>query len=307
MPEDAKIWGDLNQHRQHHEGGNQQIINQIENNLILPNSSDFVKNFQSIIYLSQLNQAMTYKTASELFRRNMHNTDKNCMGTMYWQLNDVWQAPTWSSIEFSGKWKLAHYFVQNAYKPLLISPILNETHLNIFAISDLNSIVYNNFSLKVYLFESFTPQINLNINFEMNALESKIVKTFSLDSFLKKSNCEAKKCLIETALSNESSEKNFMLMNNKIVSTDLFPTNVRVVHIERLNSKSFSIQIDSDAIALFVYLDMNTTMFYGSFSNNGFHMTEPSVNVLYQVYNSDSIQVYDIKKYLTLTSLFDIY
>ena len=307
MPQEANYWSDLNQHRQHHEGGNQQIINQIENNLILPNSSDFVENFQSLIYLSQLNQAMTYKTASELFRRNMHNSDKNCMGTMYWQLNDVWQAPTWSSIEFSGKWKLAHYFIQNAYKQLLISPILNETHLNIYAVSDLNSIVYNNFSLKVFSFESFLPQISLKVNFQLNALESKIVQSFSLDSFLSKSNCESKKCFVETVLSDETTGKNFMLMNNRIVSTDLKPTNIRIDHIEKLDLKSFSIQINSDSIALFVYLDINTTLFYGSFSNNGFQMTEPSVTVLYQVHNIDSIQSDDIKKYLTVTSLFDIY
>ncbi|VDM18274.1 unnamed protein product [Hydatigera taeniaeformis] len=31
------------------------------------------------------------------------------MGHLYWQLNDVWAAPTWSTIDASGQWKIAHY------------------------------------------------------------------------------------------------------------------------------------------------------------------------------------------------------
>ena len=111
MPEDADMFSDLNQHRQHHTDGNQQIIDEIQNNLKLPNSNDSVENFKSIIYLSQINQAMSLKTGTEFFRRNKNRIDPKtgngmCMGTMYWQFNDVWQAPTWSTIEFSCKWKL---------------------------------------------------------------------------------------------------------------------------------------------------------------------------------------------------------
>ncbi|XP_074621741.1 beta-mannosidase-like [Acropora palmata] len=28
------------------------------------------------------------------------------MGTIYWQLNSIWQAPTWSSLEYGGRWKV---------------------------------------------------------------------------------------------------------------------------------------------------------------------------------------------------------
>ncbi len=42
------------------------------------------------------------------------------MGLMYWQLNDIWQAPTWSTIEYGLKWKMAHYYVRQMYAPIYV-------------------------------------------------------------------------------------------------------------------------------------------------------------------------------------------
>lgn len=45
---------------------------------------------------------MSTKTETEKYRRDRNKlTDDNkgqTMGAMYWQLNDVWPAPSWSSI-----------------------------------------------------------------------------------------------------------------------------------------------------------------------------------------------------------------
>ena len=50
----------------------------------------------------QIDQAMTIQTESELLRRSQSDLneqgDGHTMGALYWQLNDIWQAPTWSSI-----------------------------------------------------------------------------------------------------------------------------------------------------------------------------------------------------------------
>lgn len=68
-PRDADFFGDLNTHRQHHENGNKEIREEIENNLKMPSDSmEPMKKLQAIIYLSQINQAMHYKTAIEVFR-----------------------------------------------------------------------------------------------------------------------------------------------------------------------------------------------------------------------------------------------
>ena len=45
------------------------------------------------------------------------------MGILYWQLNDVWQGPSWSSIEVDGTPKLVHHAVRRAFAPLLLSAV----------------------------------------------------------------------------------------------------------------------------------------------------------------------------------------
>ncbi|MBP5540460.1 MAG: hypothetical protein J6X88_02310 [Bacteroidales bacterium] len=39
----------------------------------------------------------------------------NCMGTLYWQLNDCWPVASWSSIDYYGNWKALHYRVRELF------------------------------------------------------------------------------------------------------------------------------------------------------------------------------------------------
>jgi beta-mannosidase len=56
-------------------------------------------------------------TAIEAHRRAM----PHCMGTLYWQLNDCWQVSSWSSVDYTGRWKALHYAVKELYGNLLFS------------------------------------------------------------------------------------------------------------------------------------------------------------------------------------------
>ena len=70
------------------------------------------KDFASTLYLSQVQQAYAIETAVTYWRSLM----PYCMGTLYWQLNDVWPVSSWSSIEYSGKWKALHYAARRFYR-----------------------------------------------------------------------------------------------------------------------------------------------------------------------------------------------
>ena len=90
------------------------------------------KDFESFLYMNQVLQADVIKTAIEAHRRDK----PYCMGTLYWQLNDVWPVASWSGIDYYGRWKALHYFVKNAFRDILISPIANKDDLNIYIVSD---------------------------------------------------------------------------------------------------------------------------------------------------------------------------
>lgn len=37
------------------------------------------------------------------------------MGALYWQVNDNWPAPSWSSIDYFGRWKALHYMAKDFF------------------------------------------------------------------------------------------------------------------------------------------------------------------------------------------------
>lgn len=43
------------------------------------------------------------------------------MGTLYWQLNDIWPTASWSSIDYYGRLKALHYYAKRFYSPVIIS------------------------------------------------------------------------------------------------------------------------------------------------------------------------------------------
>jgi hypothetical protein len=45
------------------------------------------------------------------------------MGILYWQLNDIWQGPSWASSEYGGRWKPLQYATKRTYAPLLASAL----------------------------------------------------------------------------------------------------------------------------------------------------------------------------------------
>ena len=74
------------------------------------------KDFNRFVYYSQLTQRHAVSSAV-----SGHRLDTpRCMGTLYWQLNDCWPAPTWSSIDYFGNWKALHYAMREDFQPVAI-------------------------------------------------------------------------------------------------------------------------------------------------------------------------------------------
>lgn len=75
------------------------------------------RKLEDFFYVSQLVQGLAIKAGVECWRR----LQPECMGTLYWQLNDCWPVASWASLDSACRWKALHYFARRFYAPLLIS------------------------------------------------------------------------------------------------------------------------------------------------------------------------------------------
>ncbi|KAJ5215966.1 uncharacterized protein N7498_002373 [Penicillium cinerascens] len=104
----------------------------------IPNKDDSVANFSAWCHATQLFQADMYKSEIQFYRRGSGMPERQ-LGSLYWQLEDIWQAPTWAGIEYDGRWKVLHYVARDIYQPIIVSPFWNYTtgDLSVYVTSDL--------------------------------------------------------------------------------------------------------------------------------------------------------------------------
>ncbi len=83
------------------------------------------KDFETFVYYSQLTQRKAVSMAIAGHRSDAPRS----MGTVYWQLNDCWPAPTWSSLDDHNNWKALHYAVKEDYRAIaVLEQIKDDTH-----------------------------------------------------------------------------------------------------------------------------------------------------------------------------------
>ena len=86
-----------------------------------PGTSDSNQTFAQWCYSTQVFQAMNMVAEIAWYRRGA-GLGENNLGSLVWQLNDIWQGTSWSSVEYSGRWKALHYAMTRAYSPVVIYP-----------------------------------------------------------------------------------------------------------------------------------------------------------------------------------------
>ncbi|MBR2623045.1 MAG: glycoside hydrolase family 2 protein [Clostridia bacterium] len=126
LPEDRNVHSQIMDRHQRSFGGNELILTYLTRNYLYPND------FATFIYASQLLQAEAVKYKVEHFRRHRGR----CMGTLYWQLNDIWPVTSWASIDYGGRFKGLQYMAKRFYAPILLSceevgEMQNKTFINL--------------------------------------------------------------------------------------------------------------------------------------------------------------------------------
>ncbi|MCW5720279.1 MAG: glycoside hydrolase family 2 protein [Devosia sp.] len=116
------------ENHQRNNGGNARIIETMTRYFRFP------RDFDQMVFLSQIQQGLAIKTAIEYWR----STKPRCMGTLYWQLNDIWPVASWSSLDYGGQWKLMHYMARRFYLPVNVVavPTPDNEQITLKAIND---------------------------------------------------------------------------------------------------------------------------------------------------------------------------
>jgi len=126
LPEDYDIFSDVMKSHQRSSIGNGTIEYYMLQEYKRP------KNFESFLYVNHVLQAEGIKFGLEGHRRAMPFN----MGSLYWQINDVWPVASWSSTDYYQKWKALQYYVKKGFEPVLVTPYVDDLKLKVGIVND---------------------------------------------------------------------------------------------------------------------------------------------------------------------------
>ena len=172
-PEDRDIKSPVMMAHQRHPRGNQLIREYMLREYPEP------KDFESFLYVSQVLQAEGIKIGAEHLRRiRPHN-----MGSLFWQIDDCWPVASWSSIDYTGRWKALQYYARRFYKDILLSPHEENGELNFYIVSDRLQPTAAQLKVSLLDFEGRTLWNQLR-ELEIAALNSKSYLSIAVDTLL---------------------------------------------------------------------------------------------------------------------------
>lgn len=250
------------------------------------------KDFESFLYVNHVLQAEGIKFGLEGHRRAM----PFCMGSLYWQINDVWPVASWSSTDYYQNWKALQYYVKKGFEPVLVSP---------FTIGD---------TLKVDVINDRLTEINAKLNLKIIDFEGKLLweKTSDLTIPANASTnyFEVNKTTFLKEAGNQSANSVFvceLVENGTVISKNTFYFNpfkeLKVTKPEvtwqvAKVGEGFDITLKTDKLAKNIYLQIADEE--GFFSDNYFDLL-PGETVSINL--KTSISEEKLKEVLTLRTL----
>ncbi|MGL4373554.1 MAG: beta-mannosidase, partial [Turicibacter sp.] len=156
----------------HHQrsGAGNEIIDHYQNEYFESCKDDFNR----FVYQSQLSQGEAMRYAIEVHRRKK----PYCMGSLYWQLNDTWPGPSWSSIDYYGNWKATQYFVKSACEDVIITYKESDHVFHFNVISDVPTYYEGKLTLSVkHINGDILKEEVIDLSIEAN--KSCYIKSFS--------------------------------------------------------------------------------------------------------------------------------
>lgn len=254
------------------------------------------KDFESFLYVSQVLQAEGIKIGAEHLRRIMpHN-----MGSLFWQLDDCWPVASWSSIDYTGRWKALQYYARRFYDDILVSPQEDNGNLKVFVVSDRLQPVAAQLNLSLLDFEG-NKVWSQQEKIEVAPLNSKSYLTLPLSTLLAGKDPKGVVLFAEVVVGGKrvSSNEHFFR-----VYKDLFlpkpQINADVVPVRG----GFKVTLSADKFARAVYL--SAPNYEGFFTDNYFDLV-PGEKVDVEFRIAKPIALNDFRKQFKVRSMADAF
>jgi len=290
-PEDRNITSYVMEHHQRSQIGNGTIIHYMLDWYQLPTS------FENMLWLSQILQGMAMKYAIEHWRRNMPRS----MGTLYWQLNDMWGAPSWASIDWRGRWKALHYMAKRFNNPMLISGLENmdantvDVHITSDKLDDIAStVIYyvTNVAGKKIRSGKIETSANANSNTPVKQLNfAKEVGEYGKRNLL---------IWLELYVNDELISDNLALLSRP--KHMAFANPQLSIDVTSVAENCYDVTIQAKSPALYVWLELTDA----KFSDNFFDLPANRLKIV-RVTTSDATTVKQFRETLQVKSLYDTY
>ncbi|KAI1387515.1 glycoside hydrolase family 2 protein [Hypoxylon trugodes] len=164
----------------------------------VPAKQDSVANFSAWCHATQIFQADFYKSQIQYYRAGSGRPEHR-LGSLYWQLNDIWQAPSWAGIEYDGRWKVLHYIAKDIYQPVVLAPQFDVDTgiLKIYAVSDLWSEVKGKASLGWIGWDGSVVNTDLgDVEFTIQPINATVIATLDIRELTSNGTVDAKDVLL---------------------------------------------------------------------------------------------------------------
>jgi beta-mannosidase len=238
------------------------------------------------------------------------------MGLLYWQFNDVWQAATWSSIEYGLKWKMAHYYARHMYSsiyllmkltPYMASATDDNAQIGLYIASELFDTTNNQVNCSIHSFDTFDTRLSVTYDVVTNTSDVQLIQNWSYKSLMEQTRClDSTQCLMRCSLNSNGQPSNELqtLFFSRPKDIHLSDPHLRVISGEQRSSTEIAFTINADKPALFVWLEMPNG-FSGYFSRNGFHIFEGEITVTFTSWTSIT-NFHSANIDLRIISLYDV-
>src|SRR6266550_3927827 len=289
-PADRDIDSAVMRAHQRHPRGNQLVCEYMLREYAEP------KDFESFLYVSQVLQAEGIKIGAEHLRRIMpHN-----MGSLYWQIDDCWPVASWSSIDYTGRWKALQFYARRFYSNLLISPHVDNGSLNFFIVSDRLQPTAARLKVSLLDFEGHTLWSDQK-TIDVAGLNSKSYLTVPLSTMLKGNDRKSVFVLSELLVGGKrvSSNEHFF---EPYKNLSLPPPQISVEGVP--TRTGFRITLSSDKLARAVYLSARN--YPGFFVDNYFDLI-PGSTVQVEFRTPGPVNLASFQRQLVIRSLADAF